>query len=116
MDTTDCPRTLRRRWAASTTTRNNTEPNMASTNIAPAYMQDLAQTEGANQATDYRRYMDEIQRQRQELIARRHHNSSLGQRAIRGLGGALKGGLMGAMTGNPIAAAGGAAAGFGGGM
>lgn len=82
---------------------------------SPAYLQNLVGLEGSNEATDYLRYQNEIARQRAELEARRRHNASFGQRAIRGLGGALKGGLMGAMTGNPYVAAGAAAAGFAGG-
>jgi hypothetical protein len=82
---------------------------------SPAYLQNAVGLEGSNQATDYLRYQDEIAKQRAQLEARRRHNSSFGQRAVRGLGGALKGGLMGAMTMNPWAAAGGAAAGFAGG-
>lgn len=88
---------------------------MPAPNIAPAYLQDLAQTQGQNQAADYLRYQQEIDRQRHELEARRRHNASLGQRTIRGIGGALKGGAMGAMSGNPFVALGAAGAGFAGG-
>lgn len=88
---------------------------MAAKNIAPSYLQDLAATQGANQATDYLRVQDEIARQKREMEEEKRKRGSFGQRALRGLGGAVKGGLMGAMTGNPFVAAGGAAAGFAGG-
>lgn len=88
---------------------------MPAANIAPAYLQGLASMAGQNQATDYFRYQDEIAKQKAELEARRRHNSSLGQRMLRGLGGALKGGAMGAMSGNPFVALGAAGAGFAGG-
>jgi hypothetical protein len=64
---------------------------------------------------DYSRYQNEIARQKAEMEAEKRRRGSFGQRALRGLGGALKGGLMGAMTMNPYIAAGGAAAGFAGG-
>lgn len=84
-------------------------------NPAPAYLQDLASVQGGNASTDYFRYQNEVEKQKREREAEMRKRGSFGQRMVRGLGGALKGGLMGAMTMNPYAAAGGAAAGFAGG-
>ncbi len=83
--------------------------------IAPAYLQGLTSVSASNQATERRRVMEELARQKQEMEAAKRHAGSFGQRMLRGVGGALKGGLMGAMSGNPYVAAGSAAAGFAGG-
>lgn len=88
---------------------------MPAPNIAPAYLQDLAAVQGSNASTDYFRYQNEIDKQKREMEAEKRRRGSFGQRMLRGAGGAIKGGLMGAMTGNPYAAAGAAAAGFAGG-
>lgn len=88
---------------------------MPAANIAPSYLQDLAAVQGQNRATDYLRYQEEIAKQKAEMEAEKRRRASFGQRMLRGVGGAVKGGLMGAMTGNPYAAIGMAGAGFAGG-
>lgn len=88
---------------------------MPAQNIAPSYLQGLAAVQGSNQSADYFRYQREIEKQKQEMEAEKRRRGSFGQRMIRGVGGALKGGLMGAMSGNPFVALGAAGAGFAGG-
>lgn len=88
---------------------------MPAANIAPSYLQDLAATQGQNQSAEYFRYQNEIARQKREMEDEKRRRGSFGQRMLRGVGGAVKGGLMGAMTGNPYAAIGMAGAGFAGG-
>lgn len=87
---------------------------MASSYLTPM-MQDIASTQGANKFADYQRAQNEIEQQRRELEEKQRKENSFWSRMKRGAVGAIPGLVAGAMTGNPMAAAGGAAAGFAGG-
>lgn len=78
-------------------------------------MQETVKTQGFNQANEYERTQAEIEKQRRELEEQKKKEGSFLSRMKRGAVGAIPGAIAGAMTGNPIAIAGGAAAGFAGG-
>lgn len=88
-----------------------------SQSIAPAYLQNLASVEGSNEATNYQRVRDEIEKQRREAEEAKRKAGSFGARLGRGLtkglGGALTGAATGFMAGGPAGAL--AGAGIGGG-
>jgi hypothetical protein len=81
----------------------------------PAYLADYVGLSSTNQATDYNRMREEIEKQKRELEEEKRKRGSFGARMLRGVGGAIPAAAMGFMVGGPVGAGIGAGAGFAGG-